>query len=111
MKTLLLITFFLFGLDSTLKGQTDQQAESIIKEMKQLEEVLQITDFLDEKIILVDADGQIIKSVLKSKIEQNTASKEVILLFQKSNFMFESMGNTYYLIETIYKIKTDPLPF
>jgi HD superfamily phosphohydrolase YqeK len=111
MKNLILVFFLFIGVDSTLQGQTNQQTESLINEMKQLEEVLFIADFIEEKIFFVDADGQVVKSVLKSKIEDKTASIEVILLFQKSNFMFENLGNAYYLIDTINKIKTEPLPF
>jgi len=99
MKTLLIISVLFFGFENRLQGQPEIQTEQILSELQELENAIEIGEIICEKMVFVSASGDIIASVSKDDYANRKVKKEIIVLAQKSSFMFESLGNIYYLVD------------
>ncbi len=51
------------------------------------------------KVKIVDTFGNVVKEILKADYNENNVDANTIMTLSQSSFMFESLGNAYYLLE------------
>jgi hypothetical protein len=53
----------------------------------------------DSKVKIFDAAGNLVMEILRSNFEDNKMEKSEYKLIAKSAFMFDYLGDAYYLLE------------
>jgi len=53
----------------------------------------------DSKVKIFDAAGNLVKEILRTNFEENKMDKTEYKLIAKSAFMFDYLGDAYYLLE------------
>ena len=58
-----------------------------------------LTGMAESKVKIFDATGNLIKEILKADFDENTMDNSEYRLMAKSAFMFNYLGDSYYLLE------------
>jgi len=58
-----------------------------------------ITEFAERKVKIFDAAGNLVKEILKADFDENTMNNSEYGLLAKSAFMFNYLGDSYFLLE------------
>lgn len=106
MKNLIIITLLLVSVENKLQAQNEIQTETILNELQKQDEMLDISCLIDDKMIFVNKDGDIVASIGKTEFENGEKSKDNLNLWKHASFMFESLGNTFYLVEMTQPVST-----
>ncbi len=97
-----------FGLVSTLavsqaeaKNPKELTHDQIVKLASNINNELLVKDIpeLDNKIVVVDIEGNVVLEETLANIEAEKATSEVKKLINKSSFLMEYAGNSYYILE------------
>lgn len=97
-----------FGLVSALavsqgeaKNPNELTHDQIVKLASNINNELMVKDIpeLDNKIVVVDIEGNVILEETLANIEAEKATSDVKKLINKSSFLMEYAGNSYYILE------------
>ncbi|MCP4460027.1 MAG: hypothetical protein GY816_18690 [Cytophagales bacterium] len=58
-----------------------------------------MTNFDESKVKIFDAAGNLMKEILKSDFDENSMNNSEYRLIAKSAFMFDYLGDSYFLLE------------
>lgn len=97
MKILLLNLLMSVATQATETNGTEDYSW-VLQELEQTTEVTMVAN-ADSKVKIFDAAGNLVKEILRTNFEENKMDKTEYKLIAKSAFMFDYLGDAYYLLE------------
>lgn len=97
MKILLLNLLMSVATQATENNSEDYSW--VLKELNNQTSEVAMAGAIDNKVKIFDAAGNLVKEILKADFEDNKMEKSEYKLVSKSAFMFDYLGDSYFLLE------------
>jgi len=97
MKILLLN--LLLNVANTGDATTPENYQWLIDELNQDATVMTLTANIENKVKFFDEAGNLVQEISKTDFEENNMNDSEIKLVSKSVFMFDYLGDSYFLLE------------
>lgn len=97
-----LVSFSLvFAADNKAKGPSELSHDQILELVGNINNELMVKDIpaLEDKIVVLDLEGNIILEEKWADLEAKNSSSEERKMINKSSFLMEYAGDSYYILE------------
>ena len=71
----------------------------VLEELNNQATEMTMASAVDSKVKIFDAAGNLVKEILKADFEENSMETSEYKLVAKSAFMFDYLGDSYFLLE------------
>ena len=98
MKILLINLLLSYSAYSTDIDGTTELGYNVEELLAEIENPV-MTMKTQQKVKIVDAEGNVVREILKSSFDMNEMSADEHMTISQSSYMFEYLGDSYYLMD------------